>query len=72
MLIVPFTLLLPHLGLGAGGVFYAEAISDLVGGSICYLTMLSVIKKMGLTMRTRKKGEGFEKKDCHPGRCCLG
>ena len=39
IIVVPLTLLLPHLGLGVLGVFLAEPISNVVGGSLCYLTM---------------------------------
>lgn len=46
ILIIPLTLLLPHLfGLGVQGVFLAEPISELVGGSLCYIVMLNVIWK---------------------------
>ncbi len=40
-LIIPLTLLLPHLfGLGADGVFLAEPMSELIGGTACFITML--------------------------------
>lgn len=38
-LILPLTLLLPRMGLGVNGVFWAEAISEFVGGISCYLVM---------------------------------
>jgi len=39
ILIVPFTIILPRIGLGAMGVFYAEMISQIVGASACFITM---------------------------------
>lgn len=40
IIVVPLTLLLPHLGgLGVHGVFLAEPISNFVGGLACYITM---------------------------------
>lgn len=42
-LIAPLTLLLPGLGLGVDGVFWAEFISQLVGATACFLTMRHVI-----------------------------
>jgi len=44
VLVVPLTLLLPRFnGLGASGVFIAEPISNFVGGTACYVTMLLTI-----------------------------
>ena len=39
----PLTLLLPYLGMGTDGVFVAEAISQLIGGLACFLTMYAVV-----------------------------
>lgn len=40
IIVVPLTLLLPHVGrLGVNSVFIAEPISNFVGGLLCYLTM---------------------------------
>ncbi len=40
VIVVPLTLLLPHLfGLGASGVFIAEPVSNVIGGIACYTTM---------------------------------
>ena len=39
VIVVPLTLLLPRIGLGVNGVFLAEPISDILGGTACYLTM---------------------------------
>lgn len=44
-LILPLTLLLPRIGLGVNGVFWAEAISELVGGIACYATMEMTVGK---------------------------
>lgn len=48
IIVVPLTLLLPKIW-GVNGVFYAEAISNFVGGSICYITMSFVVKKFSVT-----------------------
>lgn len=49
IIVVPLTLLLPTIGnLGTNGVFMAEPISNFVGGTACYLTMLfTVWRKLG-------------------------
>ena len=36
---VPLTVLLPYLGMGTDGVFYAEAVSQFIGGFACFSTM---------------------------------
>jgi Na+-driven multidrug efflux pump len=47
IIVVPLTLVLPRLGLGVDGVFWAEPISNLIGGMACYITMrLSVYRKL--------------------------
>ncbi len=47
VIVVPLTLLLPVLGLGVRGVFLAEPISNVIGGTACYLTMrLTVYRKL--------------------------
>lgn len=44
IIVVPLTLWLPHVaGLGVMGIFLAEPISNFIGGSACYLTMLVMI-----------------------------
>ena len=43
ILVAPLTLLLPGLGLGVEGVFWAEFISQVVGASCCFATMYFVI-----------------------------
>ncbi len=39
IIVLPLTLLLPVIGLGVKGVFLAEPISNVIGGTACYLTM---------------------------------
>ena len=55
VLVAPLTLLLPGLGLGVEGVFWAEFISQLVGATCCFTTMYLVI------WRKMKKPELLEK-----------
>ena len=44
VIVVPLTLLLPHVnGLGTDGVFWAEPVSNLVGGCACFFTMLATV-----------------------------
>jgi len=38
-IVVPLTIILPSLGLGVMGVFWAELVSNVVGGLACYTTM---------------------------------
>lgn len=40
ILVVPLTLILPRTGLGVMGVFWAEAVSQAVGGFCCFSVML--------------------------------
>lgn len=48
IIVVPLTLFLPYVGnLGVSGVFIAEAISNFIGGTICFLTMyLTIYRKL--------------------------
>ena len=43
IIVIPLILILPGLGFGANGVFMAEPISNLVGGSACLITMLRTV-----------------------------
>ena len=43
IIVTPLTLLLPRMGLGVSGVFWAEAISNILGGVACFGTMLLTI-----------------------------
>ena len=49
VMVVPLTLILPNIGgLGATGVFLAEPISNFIGGTACFSTMiLTVYRKLG-------------------------
>ena len=39
ILVVPLTIILPRIGLGVYGVFWAEAVSQVLGGACCFTTM---------------------------------
>lgn len=39
VLVVPLTFILPAIGFGVEGVFLAEAVSNIVGSLLCYITM---------------------------------
>ena len=43
VLVAPLTLLLPNLGLGVYGVFWAEFASQVLGATACFVTMTLVI-----------------------------
>ena len=44
IIVAPLTILLPKLGgLGVDGVFWAEPISNLLGGCACFITMLLTV-----------------------------
>ncbi len=46
-IVVPLTILLPHIGgLATRGVFLAEPISNVVGGMACYATMRYTVKNL--------------------------
>ena len=48
IIVLPLTLILPRVGLGAPGVFVAEPISNFIGGLASFLTMrLGVYRKLG-------------------------
>ena len=52
VIVVPLTLLLPRLGMGVSGVFAAEPVSNILGGTACYVTMrLTVCRKIERLMR---------------------
>lgn len=47
IIVVPLTILLPHLGFGVDGVFLAEPISNFIGGTACFTTMyFTVYRKL--------------------------
>lgn len=43
LLVIPLTLLLPRTSLGAKGVFYAEMISQIIGATLCFVTMVITV-----------------------------
>lgn len=43
IIVVPLTILLPKTGLGVLGVFWAEPISNLIGGCASFFTMLATV-----------------------------
>ena len=48
VIVVPLTLILPAVGFGVKGVFLAEPVSNVIGGTACFLTMmLTVYKRLG-------------------------
>lgn len=58
IIVVPLTIFLPQIGnLGVDGVFWAEPISNLVGGCACFFTMLLTILP-----ELKEKGEGKQKR----------
>ena len=54
VLVAPLTLLLPNIGLGVYGVFWAELASQVTGATACFMTMYHVIWKH---MKARKPQE---------------
>lgn len=57
LIVVPLTYLFPYaLHMGADGVFWAEPVSNIIGGSLCFATMLLTVlpelKKMGLSQKS--------------------
>ena len=55
IIVVPLTIFLPLTFLGVDGVFWAEPISNLVGGTACYTTMFfTVYRKLGKTICIKK------------------
>ncbi len=39
VIVTPLTLILPRLGMGVDGVFWAEPVSNCIGGLACFITM---------------------------------
>ena len=47
VIVIPLTLILPHIaGLGVNGVFLAEPISNFIGGTACFATMMRTVWPM--------------------------
>nr|WP_317365019.1 MATE family efflux transporter [uncultured Blautia sp.] len=55
IIVVPLTVLLPNVGnLGVDGVFWAEPVSNLIGGCACFLTMLlTILPELNKTAKTK-------------------
>ena len=45
-IVIPLTLLLPSILNSIDGVFLAEPISNVVGGMICFITMIRTFQKL--------------------------
>ena len=46
-IVAPLIILLPRLGLGADGVFLSEPVSNVIGGSACFIAMyLQVYRRL--------------------------
>ena len=57
-IVVPLTYLMPYaLHMGTSGVFLAEPVSNVIGGSLCFITMLCIIlpelKRMEKEVKSR-------------------
>ena len=56
MIVMPLTLLLPAIGFGVNGVFYAEPVSNIIGGTASFVTMmLTVYRRLGKKEEIRNK-----------------
>jgi len=64
IMVIPLTILLPRIGnLGPSGVFMAEPISNVIGGTACFVTMIfTVYRKLSAMDQadTRKNTPGSE------------
>lgn len=56
VIVAPLTVLLPKLGMGVAGVFWAEPISNCIGGLACFITMYFVLYRK-LQGESRAPGE---------------
>ena len=53
VIVVPLTYLLPYaLDLGTDGVFLAEPVSNVLGGTLCFTVMLLTVKRQLTRMRS--------------------
>lgn len=58
VIVTPLTLLLPRLGLGVNGVFAAEPVSNLIGGTACFVTMLlTVYRRLGRKEQAQRQAD---------------
>lgn len=56
ILVVPLTVALPYLGLGAIGAFWAEPVSELIGSVACFTTMyLTVWRKLKVLAKAQEQ-----------------
>lgn len=46
IIVAPLTVILPAVGFGVKGVFLAEPVSNVIGGTACYVTMIRTMKKV--------------------------
>ena len=60
VLVAPLTLLLPRLGLGVNGVFWAELASQVIGASACFITMYLLVWRRMKENRGLDGAEGTE------------
>lgn len=61
VIVAPLTVLLPRLGMGVDGVFWAEPISNCIGGLACFITMYFVLYRrlqMGAQKQCRNQAVG--------------
>lgn len=56
MLVIPLTIILPRAGLGIDGVFWAEALSQLIGATATFSTMYFTVYRK---LRKAKDGEAL-------------
>lgn len=58
IIVIPLTMILPYaFGLGTDGVFLAEPISNVIGGSLCFITMLITLLPELKAMKEKKEEE---------------
>ena len=59
-IVVPLTYLMPYvLHMGTDGVFLAEPVSNVIGGSLCFITMLILV--LPELKRMEQQSNSFEK-----------
>ena len=59
IIVIPLTLILPAVGFGVKGVFLAEPVSNLVGGTACFVTMyFTVYRKLGKLQNSNNDSSG--------------
>lgn len=59
IIVIPLTMILPYaFGLGTDGVFLAEPISNVIGGSLCFITMLITLLPELKAMKEKQEEDG--------------